>query len=227
MPEQNKIQITSDGSQTVHSGQFDIQYHSIHGALTESEHVFIAAGLKNRLERPHQDRLHIVEMGLGTGLNAWLTLRDALLHPHIQFTYTAVEKFPLEQELVDQLDFASLIRLPQVDFKHIHDSEWGAGQKLSSNFTFQKVKGDWLEVAPELTQADVIYYDAFAPNAQPELWSEEAMQLSADLLHPGGCWVSYCAKGSVKRDLKKAGLDVQALPGPPRKREMTRAWKAI
>ncbi|MEL6670517.1 MAG: tRNA (5-methylaminomethyl-2-thiouridine)(34)-methyltransferase MnmD [Bacteroidota bacterium] len=221
----NSIQLTSDGSQTVHSGRFNIQYHSIHGAITESEHVFIDAGLKARIATTEEDSLHIVEMGLGTGLNAFLALREANLRPDITFQYTAIEKYPLEQPLITQLTYASTLGLPQVGFSKIHDGEWGASQMVSPNFELKKVKGSWLDVAGSLPLADVIFYDAFAPNAQPELWTEEAMQICADLLKPGGCWVSYCAKGSVKRALKAAGLQVEALPGPPRKREMTRAWK--
>ncbi|MEM8586110.1 MAG: tRNA (5-methylaminomethyl-2-thiouridine)(34)-methyltransferase MnmD [Bacteroidota bacterium] len=225
MSSPDTIQITSDGSQTVRSGRFDIQYHSIHGAVTESEHVFINAGLHARLERGHSASIHIVEMGFGTGLNAYLALREAAARTDIKFSYSVVEKYPLDKALISQLEYAAILGLPRVDFQQLHESDWDAEYQLSDNFTLHKVLGDWLEVAPGLPKADVIFYDAFAPNAQPELWSEESMQSCADLLQPGGCWVSYCAKGSVKRALKAAGLQVEAIPGPPRKREMTRAWK--
>lgn len=208
------ITTSSDGSTTIWVPGLDEHYHSIHGARTESQHVFIDAGLKATAAQP----VRILEVGLGTALNAQLTFETAK-ELGMEVLYHAIEKFPITPEEAKALGEAGmqgalpyLLATPNVPVK-------------VGNSSFTLLVEDLRRFTAEKGAYDLIYFDAFAPSAQPELWSDAIFENMYDLLSKGGILTTYCAKGVVKRSMKAAGFEVEALPGPPRKREMTRAWK--
>ena len=204
---------SSDGSLTIWVPELDEHYHSIHGALTESQHVFIDAGLLAF----NKEEVSILEVGLGTALNARLTLEQK---GERNIHYFALEKFPLNVEEVNEIE-----ALGHEKEARILKVEAGKPTVVEKGFTFELSTEDLKNFKTNVPSFDLIYFDAFAPSAQPELWSEEVFQTMYNALLPGGVLVTYCAKGVVKRTMKSVGFEVEALPGPPRKREMTRAWK--
>lgn len=221
---QVEVRQTNDGSTTLYVPALNEHYHSVHGALQESLHVFIQAGLAYFL--PRQEELRVLEIGFGTGLNALLTLQQAQLH-RLPVHFDSLEKYPLSAEVVRELQFEKFILNPELlDFHpRLHEAPWNQPAKISPYFTLQKLKAD-LQLHPfPQNHYHLIYFDAFAPEKQPELWTEEIFSRLSDAMRPGGVLVSYCAKGSFKRNLKAAGFKIEALPGPPGKREMTRAHK--
>ncbi len=216
---------TGDGSHSLISQPFGVPYHSYHGAVQESRHVFLDAGLWDCLgEGPQQ--LRILEMGFGTGLNALLTRQVASHFPCTAIHYYACERFPLPCATAANLNYPELLDLPKADFLALHDAPWAQAVVLDPNFQLWKWEGDFLAGLPKawpLGRMDLIYYDAFAPISQPELWTPEALTICFSALAPGGILVTYCAKGDFKRNLKSVGFTVEGLPGPPGKREMVRA----
>lgn len=215
--------LTSDGSHTIHSSRFGVTYHSRFGAIQESMHVFIQAGL--RYKAAQNPRLAVLEMGFGAGLNALLTLLEAL-RKNLDIDYTTVEAFPISTEQSAQLNFTRALNAPELEesFQSMHRMDWGLRTALAPGFHFTKWKQTFEAYQAERT-FDVIYFDAFAPGAQPELWEIPLLEKMYKALNPGGALTTYCAKGSVKRDLKALGFIVESLEGPPGKREMTRAHK--
>ena len=217
---------TEDGSPSFYSEQFNEIYHSIKGAITESDYVYINKGLAHWSSQNKQMSPKIFEMGLGTGLNAYLSYIFVVDHK-ISCEYFAVEKYPLSSKEVKSLYMQDV--LPDSEHKHffdqLHKVDWG-GSLLQKEFLFKKIKGDFFTLDFD-NQFDVLYYDAFGYHAQPEMWHETALQKCHDLLAPGGVWVSYCAKGSVRRILEKIGFWLERLEGPPGKREMLRAIKKV
>lgn len=220
---ERQLVITEDGSSSVFIAELSEHYHSIHGALQESVHVFIKAGLKHK-SIDHQ-RINILEIGFGTGLNALLTCIEAEKHD-LAISYTTVEKFPLEEEIHQQLNYCSLLNSTDCDllYKNIYSSEWNEAQQITRHFTLTKLKMDIKEIS-FFDSFDIIYFDAFAPSAQPELWTLDIFSNMYNSLQQEGILVTYCAKGEVKRTMRSAGFKVEALPGPKGKREMTRAIK--
>ena len=223
--QKNGVYLTDDGSHSIISEQFNESYHSRHGALKESIHVFINAGLK---AFPTKSELSILEVGLGTGLNAWLTNIECLkLNKTIY--YTGIEPYPIPSEMAESLNYPSVLFDEDIDtrkkcFLKLHETEWNETEIFDEKFHFTKVKTTIADFTSD-RKFDIIYFDAFAPNAQPELWTEEVFLKLYDLMAPGGIMVTYCAKGTVKRSLKAIGFTVETLEGPPGKREMTRAIK--
>lgn len=217
------IMRTADGSNTLFSEQYGVTYHSRHGAVTESAHVFINAGL--RYKAAVQPAIAILETGLGSGLNAFMTLLEAERR-NLTVRYTALELFPLHATDLAALDYAAALQVAdrQADFLALHAAAWNQPLPLGEHFCFEKKK-ESIESFCQPDAFDLIYYDAFAPQAQPELWSAEVMSRMFVSLKPEGALVTYCAQGAFKRNLKKAGFLVEALQGPPGKREMTRAIK--
>lgn len=213
-----RIVVTSDGSHTLYNQELDEHYHSVHGAIRESQHVFIEAGL-NALPEP--GHIHLLEVGLGTGLNAVLT---ALSDKNV--TYTALEAYPLEKTLLDELNYPALLGTEQAGdlFNKLHAAPWKERAIITPSFQLQKLKTTVQETNFD-KEFNLVYFDAFAPTVQPELWTKEIFDKMFNALKPGGILVTYCAKGEVKRNMKAAGFKVEALQGPPGKREMTRAWK--
>ncbi|ALI98622.1 tRNA (5-methylaminomethyl-2-thiouridine)(34)-methyltransferase MnmD [Rufibacter tibetensis] len=221
-----EVRQTKDGSTTLFVPELNEHYHSVHGALQESLHVFIKMGLQAALERLTTVRL--LEVGFGTGLNALLTLQHVLASGADVY-YDTLEKFPLTPEVVAQLQFDKFILNPELldFFKPLHDAPWEQPVSISPHFTLRKLETDLEAFAPAPESYDLIYFDAFAPEKQPHLWTDAIFQKMYDCLAPGGTLVTYCAKGSFKRSLKAAGFTVEALPGPPGKREMTRGVKSL
>ncbi|RNI28770.1 tRNA (5-methylaminomethyl-2-thiouridine)(34)-methyltransferase MnmD [Rufibacter latericius] len=219
-----EVRQTKDGSTTLFVPELNEHYHSVHGALQESLHVFIKMGLEATLERKSTVRL--LEVGFGTGLNALLTLQHTLVSGASVF-YETLEKYPLTPEVVNQLHFDRFILNPELldFFVPLHNAPWEQPVAITPQFTLCKLETDLEAFAPASESYDLIYFDAFAPEKQPHLWTDAIFQKMYDCLAPGGTLVTYCAKGSFKRSLKAAGFTVEALPGPPGKREMTRGEK--
>ena len=220
---EREIVITADGSVTIAVPELNVTYHSKHGAIQESMHVFIEAGLKPLLHQ--QETISIFEMGFGTGLNALLTLLEAAKHQQ-KINYQAVEAFPLEKEIVADLNYCGQLNQPELKplFEQLHSSPWDQSVNLTSSFTLQK--NDTTLFNLSTTQLfNLIYYDAFAPNAQPELWTVHAFTQLFNMITSGGVLVTYCSKGDVRRAMQAAGFTVEKIPGPPGKREMVRAIK--
>ncbi len=214
---------TSDGSDSLLNVELNETYHSVHGAIQESEHVFINAGLRYLLEKRNLPRFNILEIGLGTGLNAVLTgqvLHDTRHMVH----YTSIEAHPLEKEIWSALNYGSHLHAEEF-FKELHETPWDTSVQLWPNFSLLKRKITLQQAALPKEQYNLVYFDAFAPSKQPEMWTMEMLEKITLSLHPTGIFVTYCAKGQLKRDLKKLGLIVETLPGPPGKMEMVRAIK--
>lgn len=219
-----EIVTTSDGSATLFVPFLDEHYHSFHGAIQEALHVFIEAGLKYYIEKHQPETIHILEMGFGTGLNACLAAA-AIRDLPVEVVYHTIEAHPLNMQEVESLTF---FENDTEDFRAIylkmHQAEWDKEVQVTDNFTIKKYYSyieDW--TATELM--DVIFYDAFAPSAQPHLWTSEIFEKLYAVAAEKGILVTYCAKGVVKRTMKAVGWNIEKLPGPPGKREMTRAYK--
>ncbi|WP_128547436.1 tRNA (5-methylaminomethyl-2-thiouridine)(34)-methyltransferase MnmD [Larkinella soli] len=213
----NRIVLTADGSTSVYNAAVDQHYHSIFGALQESQRVFIELGLYPALERFGEVR--VFEMGFGTGLNALLTLSEAEKAGK-PVRYTAVEAYPLPEEEAGRLNFGELLGSPYL--KPLHAAPWNRRVEPAPGFSLLK-QGGFLQDFQTGERFNLVYYDAFAPEAQPELWTEEIFQKVAGWMNPGGILTTYCSKGYVQRNLKAAGFSVEKHPGPARKREVLRA----
>ena len=221
-----EVKQTNDGSNTLFVPELNEHYHSIHGALQEALHVFIKYGLQPVLGTTTEP-IRLLEVGFGTGLNAILTLQTFLTQNHSVF-YDTLEKYPLSENLIKELHFENFILNPELldNFYKLHAAPWNETVSITPNFNLRKLETDLeTQTFPE-AYYDLIYFDAFAPEKQPHLWTATIFEKLASSLKTNGRLVSYCAKGSFKRALKAAGLKVEALPGPPGKREMTRARKA-
>ncbi|MEO0042673.1 MAG: hypothetical protein RL329_2121 [Bacteroidota bacterium] len=218
---------TEDGSHSVYTEQFDATYHSRHGAIRETLHVFIEAALRPVLvQKPAEIR--ILEMGFGTGLNAWMTFLETRSH-EIPIFYDTIEAFPLPSEIARQLNYPQLTASTDLEniFFKMHDAPALVPILLSdvkAPFIFKK----YLQTIESIdfdSNTDIIYYDAFAPQAQPHLWEFVILNKMFQTLKSGGVFVTYCAQGAFKRILKQIGFKVEGIPGPAGKREMTRAFK--
>ena len=217
---------TKDGSRTLHSSEYNAHYHSIHGAYTESMHIFINHGLRDYLADKKKDvetPISIMEMGLGSGLNALLTAESI---DQQTADYIGIEAHPITEKAT----YLSLINsLPHVLDNHLiesfWDAPWNTPTQITPAFTLEKRHGkiEDLELTP--SSIDIIYYDAFAPESQPHLWQEDIMRTVLSWLKPGGYLLSYCAKGSFRRTCKSLGCRLESLPGPPGKREISRFVK--
>lgn len=211
-----KIIETGDGSQTIMHPILHEQYHSLKGALEESMHIFISCGL-DAFNGPNAN---ILEMGFGTGLNALLAAQWALLH-HKHITYTTFELYPLTLDEVAQLNYK-----PQDLYKAIHAAPWQEPTPLNSYYTLLKLNQDFIQTPLESKVYDLIFYDAFSPETQPQLWTPTIYSKLYDSLKINGLLTTYCAKGVVRRGLEQAGFKVERLKGPEHgKREILRARK--
>ena len=217
------IKTTADGSKTIFVEELNEHYHSVHGALAESRHVFINAGFLP----VGDEKLHILELGFGTGLNVLTTL-EANQKAGRNVFYTAVEAYPVKAIELAQLNYAALGLPDEVSALNnkIHQTPWEEWQEITPNFKLLKQQKKFQEIIDKQLY-HLIYFDAFAPEKQPELWTVEIFEKMYKALKPGGVLVTYCAKGQVKRNMKAAGFLVQGIPGPPGKREMTRATKPL
>jgi tRNA U34 5-methylaminomethyl-2-thiouridine-forming methyltransferase MnmC len=212
--------VTGDGSHTLYNPHLNEHYHSVHGAIQESKHVFINAGLNYNI----QSDLVIFEVGFGTGLNAFLTLMESNSR-QLNIVYYAIEKFPIDLDTAQKLNFIDCIApFVNTDFINLHRAPWNQPVLFGSHFTLYKISADFttFEFSDE-PEFDLVYFDAFSPQIQPELWTVEVFRKIRYQMRSKAILTTYCAKGEVKRNLKTAGFTIENLPGPPGKREMTRA----
>lgn len=214
-----QLQTTADGSHTLYVEDLDEHYHSWHGAIRESQHVFVDKGLKEISAK----EIQLLEIGFGTGLNAYLTCLEASKNQRM-VQYDALEKHPLPREIFSKLNYPGKVGGDEGScFETMFLSPWEEQTQVSSFFSIRKMQGDFLTYQPRRQWYHVIYFDAFAPEKQPEIWEEQHMRKLYEALVPGGILVTYSAKGAVKRMLRSIGYRVESLPGPPGKREMIRA----
>lgn len=226
-----KIITTKDGSKTIQIEDWDEQYHSVHGAIQEANHVFLKHGLLFFNEKhglvsnaKQNQEVSILEIGFGTGLNAYLTLMESTKF-NTYINYTGVEAFPVSEDEIAQLNYTTL--LPEEFakyFKVMHSVPWETFNSITNHFTLKKEQKEFKDIAA-ISQFNIIYFDAFGARVQPELWTEEIFQKMYSALKNKGILVTYSAKGSVRRAMEAVGFTVERLPGPPGKREMLRATK--
>jgi len=219
---QRTILQTADNSNTIYFKELDETFHSKNGALQESVHVFINAGFDEIIKTKKQ--VNIFEVGFGTGLNALLTLIKCC-EKKVNISYIGIDAFPLEKKLIDKLAYENLFNKNNfLFFNKMHATKWGEPFLINENFTLKKVDAK-LENYLFDANFDLIYFDAFAPDKQPELWTEDIFKQIFDNMNEGGILVTYSAKGEVRRCMERAGFNVERLPGPKGKREMLRARK--
>ncbi len=217
------LKLSEDGSHTLFVPSLDEHYHSMHGAIRESLHVYIHTGFDHCTER----EVNLLEIGFGTGLNAFLTLlhsEEAGKTVH----YTTIEKYPLSMEQARKLNYGDLNALGRKEvFMELHKAPWDEWVKVTPQFRLKKVRQDatQLEEFCPGTLFDVIYFDAFAPEKQPEMWASDLFERIHALSRPGAVLTTYCAKGAIRRTLQAIGYCVERLPGPPGKREILRATR--
>ena len=217
-----ELKLTEDGSYSLYVPEIDECYHSSHGAIQESRHIFIEAGLKQCLK----DEICILEVGFGTGLNAFLALVEAERSGK-EIRYITLEKYPVEAEKAMLLNYPELIDSEkQTVFNALHASDWNKPVEIMPYFTIQKIESDFTQYVHSL-QYDVVFFDAFSPDKQPEMWSEEQFEKLYKSCNFGAVLTTYCAKGVVRRAMQKAGFKVERLPGPPGKREILRASQTL
>jgi len=217
-----KIILTEDGSHSLLNEEMDETYHSRHGAIQESEYVFINKGLNFLKTRDNPVLISILEVGFGTGLNAWLSLQWAV-EQKIQIRYHTLETFPLQEEIWKSLNYYSDPEGAE-RFRKLHAAPWQVWSEINSSRVYKENKSlQSVSLVP--SNFDLIYFDAFAPNKQPEMWEMPVLEKVVTAMKISSVFVTYCAKGQLKRDLKSLGLQVESLPGPPGKREMVRAIK--
>ncbi len=231
----SKIELTADGSHTLFVPSMNEHYHSVNGAKTEAEHIYINYGLKESTASP----LNILEIGFGTGLNAFLTLLEAQ-KLHKKIIYTSLELYPLSFEVIKQLNYPTIICPEQSAlYDDLHLAKWNEPCQITSDFTLLKQNLDFTKLTHptdsmewklgimdhQKSYYDVIYFDAFAPEKQPEMWNQELFNALYASMNVKGILMTYCAKGVVRRMLQSSGFIVERLPGPPGKREVLRATK--
>ncbi|MBR9846163.1 MAG: tRNA (5-methylaminomethyl-2-thiouridine)(34)-methyltransferase MnmD [Algicola sp.] len=228
---QRKIITTADGSKTIQIEGWNEQYHSVHGAIQEANHVYIKQGLlffNSECFSPSEsdsesDTIAILEVGFGTGLNAVLTLLNSEeLKQHIN--YVGVEAYPVSSKELNQLNYAEALQIKEKLFEDLHQSEWEIPQDITQYFTLTKLKRYFNDI-DDINRYNIIYFDAFGARVQPELWTEALFKKMYKALKHNGVLVTYACKGSVKRALKSVGFTIERLEGPPGKRHMLRAVK--
>jgi len=215
---QPEFRLTGDGSHTLYIEALGEYYHSTHGAIRESEYVFIEKGLK----ACKGTSVDLLEVGFGTGLNALLTLNHAR-EKGVSIRYDALELYPLPPEVYRKLNYADHLDQQAAGwFEELHSAPWNRLTEITPFFRLHKLERDFVSFEPNRSY-DLVFFDAFAPGKQPEMWSSQPMTKLFQALRPRGLLVTYCAQGKFKRMLKDIGFEVESLPGPPGKREMTRA----
>ena len=216
-----EIITTGDGSKTIQIMDWQEQYHSKHGAIQEAYHVFIKSGL----DLFENQEINILEIGFGTGLNAFITLIE-FDKQNLKVNYTGVEAYPVSIEELNQLNYLEELKSlsRKSDFDLMHTSPWGDKVEIVENFNLKKEQILFKEISA-IAEYDLIYFDAFGARVQPELWTVEIFQIMFNAMKSNGYLVTYAAKGSVRRAMQEVGFLVERLPGPPGKREMLRAKK--
>ncbi|MFD1095182.1 tRNA (5-methylaminomethyl-2-thiouridine)(34)-methyltransferase MnmD [Salegentibacter chungangensis] len=222
---ERKIIKTADGSVTIHLPDWDEQYHSKHGAVQEAIHVFIKTGLHWFVENYQKKELSVLEIGFGTGLNAFITALEAE-KLGLDVSYCGIEAYPVETSEIENLNYPQALKASERKdlFMRLHETEWEKSFKISENFSLSKRQKKFQEI-DDVAQFDLVYFDAFGARVQPQLWTEEIFGIMFRAMKPGSVLVTYSAKGSVRRAMQAVGFQVERLPGPPGKREMLRALK--
>lgn len=221
-----ELYVTDDGSNSIYLPEWNEYYHSKKGAVQEAMHVFLDMGMHvsyelSRKRNPENPTVSILEYGLGTGLNAFLTAQHAPEDVHIN--YTAVEAYPVTVDEIKMVDYGNKLG-DNALYMRMHELAWESPQALTDRFTITKLEQKFQQIDAK-EEHDVIYYDVFGPRVQPDLWSIEMIQAAYDALKKDGILVTYCAAGFVRRNMIAAGFTVERLPGPPGKREMLRGRK--
>lgn len=218
---QIEILITEDGSSSLRRKDLQEGYHSTFGAIAESRHIFIEAGLRKvgKLQE-----INILEIGFGTGLNAILTIEFANKENQ-SINYQTIEKYPLKKDIISQLNYGEILHLEE-EFDKMHKFSWNETNELNPYFTIHKIDKPAEEIVYPKDFFHLIYFDAFAPQFEEKLWRKEVFENLFLSLKKGGILVTYCCKGEVKRMLKSSGFDIEKLPGPKGKREILRAIKS-
>ena len=216
-----EIIITADGSTTIHLPKWDEQYHSKHGAIQEAKHVFI----KNGLSLFSNSKVSILEIGFGTGLNSFITFLEAK-NFNLTIDYVGVEAYPVSPDEIKKLNYVSELEATEFNlvFNKMHQQEWEIKNEISPFFSLTK-RNQFFNEINDQNKFNLIYFDAFGAQVQPELWTVAIFKLMYSALKKGGVLVTYSAKGSVRRAMQEVGFTVERLPGPPGKREMLRATK--
>ncbi len=231
---QPQLITTNDGSHSLWMPDLNETYHSTHGAIQESKHIFIHHGLLDWLHNHTQASINILEVGLGTGLNALLTYL-ALLTKRVKTTYIGLEPYPIPWAYVQRFNYATQLTQHknhpttceqlQTTFKQLHQKSATSFCQLSDHFLFQQKKCPLQAFSAPPNSFDIVYFDAFSPNKQPAIWSVDLLKKVYHMMKHHGIMVTYCAQGKFRRQLKQLGMRVETLPGPPGKKEMTRARK--
>ncbi|MBN1186367.1 MAG: tRNA (5-methylaminomethyl-2-thiouridine)(34)-methyltransferase MnmD [Bacteroidales bacterium] len=199
---------TKDGSHTLHVTDLNENYHSVAGAITESRHIFIDHGLLQSGANP----IKVFEIGFGTGLNALLARKVSEIN-HKTIHYASIEKEPLPFNLIQELNYTEILKISKEYFFQLHNTEWDKTVKLNEHFYLKKIHKNWIEYIPDFT-CDVVFYDAFAPDFQPEMWSDKLLKKIFDCMNHQGILTTYTVKGSVKRGLQNAGFTIEKIKGP-------------
>lgn len=224
-----EVVITADGSSTIHLPEWDEQYHSKHGAIQEAYHVFIKHGLhhfcNSELVSDSNNNISILEIGFGTGLNAFITLLEAE-KLNVFIDYFGVEAYPVLNDEISLLNYPKQLNVEENEshFNLLHDVSWEEKHQITKRFLLTKQNHFFSEIS-EKDIYNLIYFDAFGARVQPELWTETIFKKMYEALQKEGVLVTYAAKGSVRRAMQAVGFNVEKLPGPPGKREMLRATK--
>ena len=215
----NEVEITADGSATIYVPHLDEHYHSVKGALTESLHIFRNCAFL--YHSPSSQPLRVLEIGFGTGLNAVVTAMATTKGRKAH--YISLELYPVEAQLIEKLNYGEMVDNDLL--MALHQAQWNAPQVISPTFTLEKLQCDFTQCSLP-TDIDVVYFDAFAPEKQPEMWDESLFKRIYDAMSNGGILTTYCAKGEIRRRLQRVGFIVERLAGPPGgKREILRATK--
>lgn len=222
----NRLVITEDGSHTLFVADLNEHYHSVHGAVAESKHVFIEAGLKPMLSKKKQ--ISVLEIGLGTGLNAALALLEAE-NNNVQLIYTGIEPKPIDTEVVNQLNYFSIDggKRMREAIMSIHHGERSHAFSIGKHFVMNYLEARIQDIRFDNETFDLVFFDAFSPTSQPELWTIDVFRKIFSAIQPNGFLVTYVAKGEVRRTMKACGFEIEKLPGFAGKREMTRAHKPL
>lgn len=215
---------TADGSHSLYNQKLNETYHSKHGAIQESRHVFIKNGLDYVCQANQKDSISVFEVGLGTGLNALLSVEYAMSN-HVKIHYTSIEAYPVDWPLASQLNYPARMDFENSDdyFQKIHLSDWNEMTFINDYFDLLKIQGSIQSSRLDNEKYDVVFFDAFAPEKQPDMWTMSLIKKVTDALKPNGAFVTYCAKGQLRRNLQSLNLKVEKRPGPLGKREMIRA----
>jgi tRNA U34 5-methylaminomethyl-2-thiouridine-forming methyltransferase MnmC len=216
-----ELQMTSDGSNTIFVPDLNEHYHSVFGAINESRHIFIEAGLNFISQKI--DKIKILEIGFGTGLNALLTYIEAE-KKNFFINYSSIELYPLKEDVFSRLNYSEQIQYQDIHdiFLKLHDCAWNQDVFFSDYFSLKKMMTSLEDYIPVNQYLDLIYFDAFGPDVQPEMWTLDVFKKMASCLKNGGILVTYSTKSIVKRNLKEAGFRIEKLPGPVGKREILR-----